>query len=90
MRAHLAQAANLAVDQIVGEVHEERLVADRGLRTQNRVPETLRHSLPHEDTGGFGRHDVANQPEQVVLTGFCELPLELGVSVEVVLDRSLR
>ena len=90
MRAHLREAADLAVDEIVGEMHEERLVADGMLRAEHGVAEPERHALTHEDARRFGRDDVADELQQVVLTGLGELALELGIGVEVILDRALR
>ncbi len=88
--AHLLEAADLAVDEIVGQVHEERLVADGALRAQHGVAETERDALPHEDAGRRGRDDVANEAEQIVLAGLGQLPLELGIGVEMVLDGAFR
>ncbi len=87
---HLLEAADVAVDEIVGEVHEERLVADGLLRAEHGVAEPERHALTHEDAGRFGRDDVADERQQVVLTGLGQLALELGIGVEVIFDRALR
>ena len=38
----------------------------------------------------LGGNDVADEREQVVLAGLGELPLELGIRVEVILDCALR
>ena len=43
--AHLLEAADLAVDEIVGQVHEERLVADGAFRAQHGVAEAERDAL---------------------------------------------
>ena len=88
--AHLLEAADLAVNEIVGQVHEEWLVADGALRAQHGVAEAERDALPHEDAGRLGRDDVANEAEQIVLAGLGQLPLELGIGVEVILDGAFR
>ena len=54
------------------------------------MTEAERHALADEDAGRRGRDDVADEREQVVLAGLGELTLELGVGVEVILDRALR
>ena len=88
--AHLLEAADLAVDEVVGQVHEEWLVADGAFRAQHGVAEAERDPLPHEDAGRRGRDDVANEAEQLRLAGLDQLPLELGIGVEMVLDSAFR
>src|SRR5690606_32199358 len=69
---------------------EKRLIADSRSRAQDGVTETERHALADEDASRFGRHDVPHECQHVVLTGFLELALELGIGVEVILDGALR
>jgi len=84
--AHLLEAPYLAVDQVVGKMHEERLVADGVLRTEDGVTEPERDALADEDAGRFGRNDVAHERQQVVLAGLGQLALELSVGIEVIFN----
>jgi len=67
LRGHLRQTGRGARDQVVGEMHEERLIAYSRPRTQHRVPETERLSLPNVDARNPGRDDVLYGFQQVVL-----------------------
>ena len=66
-----------AVDQVVREMHEERLVADDGLRTPHGVTETERRRLPDVDAARPRRHDVLQRLEQVDLALRFERLLQL-------------
>ena len=89
-RRHLSQARRRPVDEIVREVHEERLVADDRLRTPHRVTETERRRLPDVDAARPRRHDVLQRLQQVDLALRFERLLQLVVGVEVIFDRALR
>ena len=86
---HLPETGFLGVDQVVGQVHEERLVADRGARAQHRVAETQRIRLADEDAAGVGRNDASQRIERLLAALGREFLLELVVGVEMVLDRPL-
>ena len=86
---HLRQHRLLGVDEIVGEMHEERLVAHRRPRAEHRVAETERRRLADVDAGGIARQHAAQLTQQVRLALLLEQLLELLVGVEVVLDGAL-
>ena len=86
---HLRKARDLALDQVIREVHEEGLGTDRRLRAQHRVPEAERRRLTDVDARGVGRQDAAQLVQQVALALPLEHVLELLVGVEVILDGAL-
>src|SRR5574337_1405604 len=61
--AHLLQSgtAAAAIDQIVGQQHVERLIADHGLRAQHRVTQAQGFGLADIYAGDAGRHDVLHE-----------------------------
>ena len=65
--AHLREHRLLGVDQVVGEVHEERLVADDRMRAEHGVAEAERRRLADVDAGRVGRQDAAQRVQQVLL-----------------------
>ncbi len=87
---HLLQAGFLGVDEVVGEVDEERLVADRRARAEHRMPEPERRGLADVDAASVRGHDAAHGREQFLLALRLEFLLELVVGVEMVLDGALR
>src|SRR6185437_8768727 len=86
---HLQQAGHLAANQIVSQVHEERLGANGRLRTQHGMPQSERRRLPDVNTGGIGRQHAAQLVEQVALALRLEHVLELLVGIEMILNRTL-
>ena len=84
----LADARPVADDDVVGEDHRERLVADEVLRHQDRVAEA--ELLLLADVGHLGQvADVADLAEHLDVALLLEQVLELVGQVEVVLDRPL-
>jgi hypothetical protein len=87
---HLRQARLGPVDEVVGQVDEERFVADHRARTQYCMTEPERRRLADVDAAGVGRHDAANCVEQVSACPWASSSrLELLVGVEMVFDRAL-
>jgi hypothetical protein len=81
--------ARRASDQVVGEVDEERFVTYRRLGAQNGMTEAQRLSLANVNAGNAGRDNAPDGLEQIRLAGVCQRPFQLGIGVEMVLDRSL-
>ena len=86
---HLLHHRHLGVDEVVGEDHRERLVADDRRRAQHRVAEAQRLGLPDVDAVDARRRRGLHRLEQRRLVAQRELGLELVGLVEVVLDRAL-
>ncbi len=86
---HLRKTGDLAADQVVREVHEERLRADRRLRAQHRVTQAERRRLADVDARGVRGQHAAQLVEQVALALLLEHGLQLLVGIEVILDRAL-
>ncbi len=76
-------------DQVVGQDHAERLVADDGFRAKHGVAEAERLGLRHEDAAHVLRQHVAHRGEQFLLAGLLELVFEFERNVEVIGDRML-
>ena len=84
----LADARPVADDDVVGQDHRERLVADEVLGHEHRVPEAELLLLAHvRQLGEVG--DRAHLAEHLDLALLLEQVLELVVEVEVILDRAL-
>ena len=88
-RCHLLQAGNAGVDEVVREVHEERLIADGGLRAQHGMAQSQRSRLADVDAGGIARQHAAHLLGQFGLALRFEQVLQLRIGVEVILDRAL-
>ena len=86
---HLRKTGDLALDQIIREVHEEWLGAHGRLRAQHRVPQAQGGGLADVDARGVARQHAAQLVEQVALALLLQHRLEFLVRVEVVLDRAL-
>ncbi len=86
---HLPQAGDLALDQVVRQVDEERLRAHCRLRTQHRVAQSERRRLPNVDARCIGRKDTPQLVEQVAFTLRFEHMLEFLVGIEVILNGAL-
>src|SRR5678815_1814017 len=71
-------------------MHGEWLIADRRSRAQHCVPQTQRLALSDVDAGCVRRDDVANGLQHLLVARRFEGALQLGVAVEVILDRALR
>jgi hypothetical protein len=86
---HATHRRRVGVDQIVGEQHRERLVADDRLRAEHRVAQAERLGLADVHAAhALGQHR-AHHVEQRVLVLALELGLDLVGLVEVVFDRAL-
>ncbi len=89
-RQHLPEHAVLrGIDQVVGQDHGERLVADDRGGAQHGVAEPERLRLAYVDAGYILRHHVAHDSQQPGLALALQLAFQLVVLVEVVLDRAL-
>ena len=86
---HLRKAGDLAADQVVRQVHEERLRAHGRLRAQHRMPQTQRRGLADVDAGGVRGQHAAQLVQQVALALLLQHVLELLVRIEVILDGAL-
>jgi hypothetical protein len=86
---HLLHHRHFGVDEIVGEDHRERLVADDGRRAQHGVAQSERFGLTDVDAVDAGWGGRLNGLEQLGLVAQRELGLELVGLVEVILDRPL-
>ena len=86
---HLLEAGFARVDQVVGQVHEERLLAYRRLGAQHRVAEPQRRRLADIDAGGVARQHAADLAQQLGLALGLEQLLEFLVGIEVILDGAL-
>jgi hypothetical protein len=62
---HLREHRLRGIDEIVGEMHEERPVAHRRPRAEDRMPEPERRGLPDVDAGGVARQHAAQLPQQL-------------------------
>ena len=84
----LADRRSIGNQDVVGQDHRERLVADQLLGHEHRVAETKLLLLA--DVGDLGEvADVADAPEHLDIAALLEQVLELVRHVEVVLDRPL-
>ena len=77
------------VDQVVGQDHGERLVADDRRRAQHRVAQSQRLGLADVDAVDARRRRGLHRLQQLGLVAQRELGLELVRLVEMVLDRAL-
>src|SRR5260221_3279559 len=84
---HTDERGRLRVDQIVGQQHREGLVADHRLRAQHGMAQAERLRLPQVDAAAAGGQHAARDREELLLAA--ERAFELGVEVEMVLDRAL-
>ncbi len=80
---------NVGVDEVIGEDHRERLVADDGRRAQHGVAEAERLGLPDVDAVDARRRGIFHRFQELALVSQRELGLELVGLVEVILDRAL-
>ena len=86
---HLLGHRNFRIDQVVGEQHRERFVADHRLRAKDRVPQPERLGLADVNAIDARGHGGLHHLEQRMLVPRGELGLQLIRFVEVVLDRAL-
>ena len=87
---HLTQRAFAGIpDQVVGEYHAERLVADHRLRTQYRMPQTQRFGLSDEYAAHVRRQYVAHQRQEFVFARALKFRFEFVRRIEIVGDRML-
>jgi len=89
--AHLLQGrtAVTAIDQIVGEYHIERLIADHGLRAQHRVTQAEGFNLADIYTGDTGRHDVLHELQLRLLAAQGHLGFQFVGTIEMIGNRAL-
>jgi hypothetical protein len=59
---HLRKTSGLSGDQVICQMHEKRLIANRRSRTKDCVPEPQRLTLPYIDAGHSFGHDVLDGP----------------------------
>ena len=86
---HLRKATWLTGDEVIGKVHEERLVTNSRPCTKDGVTQPQRLALPDINTRHTFRNDILNGPEQLVLPGLRQRPLEFRVCVEMIFDSAL-
>ena len=67
-RSHLREHRRLCIDEIVGEMHEERLLAHRRSGAEHGMTETERRRLADVDAGRVTRQHAAQLPQQLGLT----------------------
>ena len=84
--AHLTQYADIAMDQVIGKMHEKRFLADDRSRAQNGVPETERCPLAQIDAIHVCRDDFSDVLQQLVLAALFERSFEFCIDVEMILD----
>ncbi len=87
---HLFQARHARIDQIVGEMHHERRVADHRPRAQHGVTETERRRLTDVHAGSPARQDAVQGVQQLLFALLLQDALELRIAVEMILDGALR
>ena len=85
---HLAQGAGttLVEDQVIGQHHAERLVADHGACAKHRVAQAQRLGLGHEHRANMPRQGALDHGQQLFLALLRQLRLQLVGLVEVVGD----
>ena len=86
---HRPHRGHGAVDELVGQEHRERLVADQRTRAQHGVAESQRLRLAHVAERQVPRNQRLQLRERRALAGARKLRLELVGLVEMVLDRAL-
>ena len=87
--AHLLEAGLLGVDEVVGEVHEERRIAHRGLGAQHGVAQAQRRGLADVDAGGVGGQHALEHLEQIALALLQQQVFEFAIGIEVIFDGAL-
>ena len=82
-------AALAVINQIIGQQHGKRRVADHGSGAQHGMAQPQRLGLPDIDATDLGRHDIPDHGQLLCLALFGQLGLQFIGLVEVIGDRAL-
>src|SRR5690606_8358360 len=80
---------DLGVDQVVGQKHHERFIADYGGGAQYRVAQAQRGGLSRIDAIYIGRKNIAHDLQQLVLVLGGQFGFQFRYVVEMVFDGAL-